>query len=265
VSAFALVVSRGCKAAGLLSVLAILAMAASAQDVPPLPQSPAIAAQQSQSQQQTQPPQQTQQQDATQATPSAGQQTHHIFGVIPNYRAVSANDQSGPLTVKQKFLLSAKDSLDYGSIVFAAGLASYDQATRAYPEFGNGIPGYSRYFWRSFADQGIGNLFTEGVMPSFTKEDPRYFTMEKGGFWRRLTYAAGRLIITKTDSGGTTFNFSEILGNGMAAGISDAYYPARERTAWKTVDNWGTQIGADGVANIVKEFWPDIRRKLFKK
>jgi hypothetical protein len=89
--------------------------------------------------------------------------------------------------------------------------------------------------------------------------------MEKGGFLRRFAYAATRLVITKTDSGRTTINFSEILGNGMEAGIADAYYPAQDRTAWKTVDNWGTQIGADGIANIVKEFWPDIRRKLFKK
>jgi hypothetical protein len=28
---------------------------------------------------------------------------------------------------------------------------------------------------------------------------------------------------------------------------------------------WGTQVGYDTLTYVVKEFWPDIRRKLSKK
>jgi hypothetical protein len=193
-----------------------------------------------------------------------GEQTNRILGVMPNYRAVSADTILPPLSVQGKFVLATRDSLDYSSGLFAGLLSGYKYATRAYPEFGSEWRGYSRYLWRGFADQAIGNYFTEAIVPSVLREDPRYYTLGHGGFRHRTWYAATRLLVTKTDAGGTRFNFSEILGNGMAAGVSNLYYPSQERTLGKTAENWGTQVGADGIANVIKEFWPDVRRRLFK-
>jgi hypothetical protein len=82
-------------------------------------------------------------------------------------------------------------------------------------------------------------------------------------FLKRTGYAVSRLLITRTDAGGRTFNFSEIVGNGVGAGISDAYYPPRERTWTKTYQKWTTQTALDGVFNIVKEFWPNINHSIF--
>ncbi len=197
-----------------------------------------------------------------QSDETAGKQTNHIAGILPNYRAVDAGKILPPMTVGGKLKLAGKDSLDYGSFTFAGLLAAYDMGTKAYPEFHQGVPGYGRYFWHTFADQAVANVFTEALVPIATREDPRYYTLGHGGFFRRTWYAANRLVVTKTDAGGTSFNFSEILGNGMGAGVSSLYYPGQERTAYKVTQNWMTQVAADGLANIVKEFWPDIRRKL---
>jgi len=196
---------------------------------------------------------------------SDNQQTNRILWVMPNYRAVSANTELPPMSVKEKFVLATHDSLDYTSCLFAGFVAGYEYASREYPEFHAEYAGYGRYLWRSFADQAIANYFTEAVVPAFTREDPRYYTLGHGGFFHRTGYAISRLMITKTDSGGTRFNVSELLGNGMGAAVSNLYYPAQERTLMKTSENWGTQFAADGVANVVKEFWPDIRRRFFKQ
>jgi len=102
-------------------------------------------------------------------------------------------------------------------------------------------------------------------VPYATREDPRYYTLYHGGFIKRTGYAVSRLFITRTDSGGETFNFSEIVGNGAAAGISDLYYPRQERTWTKTGQKWATQVGLDGVFNVLKEFWPDIRHGVFRQ
>jgi hypothetical protein len=64
---------------------------------------------------------------------------------------------------------------------------------------------------------------TEAIVPAATKEDPRYYTLGKGGFIKRTGYAVSRLLITKTDAGRNTFNISEIVGAGAAAGIGNAY------------------------------------------
>ena len=192
-----------------------------------------------------------------------GKQSKRILWIFPNYRAVSANMQLPPLSLKEKFWLATQDSFDYSSFVSAGMMAGASQANKSYPEFGQGAKGYGRYFWHAVADQAVGNYLTEAIVPAVTHEDPRYYTLGHGGFFKRTGYAVSRLLITRTDSGRRTFNLSEIVGNGAGAGISDLYYPSRERTWTKTGQKWVTQIALDGVFNIVKEFWPDINHAVF--
>ena len=189
-------------------------------------------------------------------------QPKRILWIIPNYRAVSAATHLPPLTAGQKFVLATQDSFDYSAFILAGMLAGYGQATNSYPEFHHGASGYGRYYWHSFADQGVGNYFTEAIVPTVFRQDPRYYILGNGGFFRRTGYALSRLVITKPDSGGTAFNFSELFGNALGAGVSDAYYPRPERTWGKTGAKWGTQIGVDGIANVLKEFWPDIYQRI---
>ena len=190
-------------------------------------------------------------------------QSKRILWIFPNYRAVSADTQLPPLSLKGKFWLATQDSFDYSSFISAGLFAGVSQANKSYPEFGQGAKGYGRYYWHALSDQAIGNYMTEAILPVVTHEDPRYYTLGHGGFFKRTGYAVSRLFITRTDAGGRTFNFSEIIGNGAGAGISDAYYPARERTWTKTYQKWTTQVALDGVFNIVKEFWPDINHSIF--
>jgi hypothetical protein len=96
-------------------------------------------------------------------------------------------------------------------------------------------------------------------------EDPRYYTLGRGGFFRRTAYALSRVVITRKDSGAKSFNYSETLGNAFEAGLSNFYYPPEERGLSKTAQNWGTQIEAAALNNIVKEFWPDIRRHVLRQ
>lgn len=196
---------------------------------------------------------------------SEGQQTNRMFGVIPNFAAVSADTQLPPLTAKGKFRLATQDSVDYSSFIWAGMQAGQSMALRSYPEFGHGVAGYSRYYWRAFADQASGSYFTEAIVPALTHEDPRYYTLGHGGFFRRAEYALSRVVLTKTDSGGTSFNYSEIVGNGMEAGLANLYYPAQERSLHNTAVNWASQLEAAALNNLVREFWPDIRHKFLRQ
>lgn len=193
-----------------------------------------------------------------------GKQPKRILWIVPNYRAVSAGTQLPPLLLKDKFWLATQDSFDYSSFFLAGVLAGTGQARNSTPQFGQGGVGFGRYYWHSFADQAVGNYLTEAIVPAVTREDPRYYTLGHGGFFVRTGYAVSRLFVTKADSGHRTFNFSEIAGNGAGAGISDLYYPASERTWAKTGQKWATQVAVDGVFNVLKEFWPDIDRAVFR-
>jgi hypothetical protein len=192
-------------------------------------------------------------------------QTKRMLWVVPNFAAVNANTQLPPLSTKGKFALATHDCLDYSGFTWSAILAAQNLALNSDPELGHGIAGYGRYYWRVFADGVSGSYFTEAIVPSIRHEDPRYYTLGNGGFFRRISYAVSRVVLTKTDSGGTTFNFSETLGNAFVAGLSNAYYPPQERGAGQTLRDWATQIESAGLNNIAKEFWPDIRRDILRQ
>ena len=194
-----------------------------------------------------------------------GKQTKRMAYVVPNFAAVSAYKQLPPLSTKGKFSLAFEDSFDYSSFVWTGIIAAQDYGLDSYPELGTGFAGYSRYYWRGFFDGVSGTYFTEAIVPALSHEDPRYYTMESGGFGRRLAYALERVVVTKTDSGGESFNWSEVGGNALEAALSNAYYPPQERSASKTAQNWATQIESAALNNIAKEFWPDFRRKVLRR
>lgn len=202
--------------------------------------------------------------DPSNSNNEEGSQPKRILWVIPNYRAVGTNAHLPPLSFREKFWLATEDTFDYSDFIFVGGLAGISMAQKSEPSFGQGAEGYGQYYWHIFVDGAIENYMTEAIVPAVTKEDPRYYTLGKGGFFKRTGYAVSRLFITRTDAGKNTLNISEIVGAGAAAGIGNAYYPAQSNPLVKTYQRWGTQVGLDGVFNIFKEFWPDIDQTVFR-
>jgi hypothetical protein len=204
-------------------------------------------------------PQSASQSTADQPAP----QTKRILGIIPNFRAISTDQKLPPQTVKDKFVTATQDSFDYSSVFIPALLAGYSLGTNATPEFGHGGVGYGRYFWHSAVDQTSENYMVEFVVPALTHEDTRYYTLGRGGFLKRAGYALTRAVVTRTDSGKETFNFSEVVGSGASSGLSTLYYPSRERSLGNTGKEWGLDVGIDSASFALKEFWPDINYWLF--
>lgn len=205
-------------------------------------------------------PQQT---SASNDTSLEGKQTKRILDIIPNFRSVSVNTKLPPQSVKEKFIGATEDSFDYSSFIFVGGLAGVSQWQDSYPEFHQGAPGYARYYWHTFADQADENYWVEAILPSALHQDGRYYTLGHGGLIKRTAYSFSRILITRTDAGNETFNASEIVGAGAAAGISDLYYPSQERDWTKTGQRWLTNVSLDGATFVFKEFWPDINSAIF--
>jgi hypothetical protein len=201
----------------------------------------------------------------TPATPESneGRQTKRILGIVPNFRAVSANQKLPPQSVKEKFVSTFQDSFDYSAITFSAGMAGVAQAQDSYPEFRQGAAGYGRYFWHTFADQTDENFWVEGILPSTLHQDSRYYTLGHGGFIKRGAYSFTRILITRDDDGSRAPNYSEVVGAGIASAISAAYYPSVYQTWTKVGQRWLTNVIIDGVTYSVKEFWPDVNNAIF--
>jgi hypothetical protein len=187
-----------------------------------------------------------------------------VLGVLPNYRTANETAIYTPITAKQKLIIGAKDSFDYPLVMFAGVLAGLGQLSNQNPSFGQGLAGYGRRLGTSYADQAIGNMMTEAMYSSLLHEDPRYFRRGRGSIGSRTWYALTRVMVTRTDSGGRRFNFSEWMGNATAVAISNYYYPDY-RTVGANAAKLGQQVGTDALSQVLKEFWPDIKRKFSHK
>lgn len=198
-----------------------------------------------------------------QDAPDNGKQTSRILGIIPNFRSIGADQHLPPQTVRDKFVTASQDSFDYSAVFLPAVVSAANYARNSTPEFGTGTKAYGRYFWHTALDQTVENMMVEFVVPAVTHEDTRFYTLGHGGPAHRAGYALSRIVVTRTDSGARTFNIGEVAGAGLAAGISNLYYPAAERTASNTLSQWGLNLGIDAATFAFKEFWPDINHALF--
>jgi len=227
---------------------------------------------------------------ATQSTSApakgAGTSNDRLFLALPNFLTLEGSSNVPPLTSGQKFKVVARGAFDKVQIPWYLTLAAISQAENSEPGYGQGWEGYGKRFASAFADGAIENFLTSAVFPSLLRQDPRFFQSSQGGFGRRAGYAVSRIFVTRTDSGHAQFNYSEIFGSALAATIStNTYHPkafitsrydpttnmvvyvhnASSRTLSNTASVWGTQVGYDSITYVIKEFWPDVRRKIVKQ
>ena len=201
----------------------------------------------------------------SQVNPQSGTSNDRLFYALPNFLTVPGKPLP-PLTAGQKFKAVTRGSFDPVEYVWYGALAGISQAQNSEPGYGQGAEGYGKRYGAAFADGTIENYMTQAVLPSLFRQDPRFYQSGKGTFLHRAAYAVSRIFITRSDSGHQQFNASEIFGSAISAGISTySYHPHDDRNLRNTASVWGSEIGYDTITTVVKEFWPDIKRKLSRK
>jgi len=218
----------------------------------------------SQSQTQTKTGSETGSQSSPTTSNSNVPKNDRIFYALPNYLTVENASSLPPLTVGQKFKLVAQGTFDPLEFAFLALEAGVNQASNTNPTFGQGFKGYGKRYALAFTDNAMENFGTGAIFPALLHQDPRYYQIGKGKFLHRAEYAGLRIFLTRSDSGKAQFNYSEIFGSALAAGISNSYHPPPQ-TLVENINVWWTQIGWDAVGYEMKEFWPDIHRYLKRK
>jgi hypothetical protein len=183
-----------------------------------------------------------------------------LFGVVPNFRADQYQETYAPLTTAQKFEIGRHDSFDWPNYFLLLGYAAQSQITSTAGKQKSIATGFLGSYSRSVVDQIAGSYITEAILPSLLHEDPRFFRLGSGTFWRRTSNAVCAVVISRRDNGTRGSVYSEILGNAGVVALSNLYY-ADDRSAPKSLERYGLAIGNDMVSNLLTEFWPDIRRR----
>jgi hypothetical protein len=187
------------------------------------------------------------------------EEKQRVLGVVPNYY-VTYIPHALPLTPKQKFELAWKTMVDPVSFGLTGAIAGIQQADDDFSDYGQGAQGYGKRYGAAYADFVTSTLIGSAILPSLLKQDPRYFYKGTGSKRSRIFYAMANAVICKGDNGHWQANYSGILGSLAAGGISNLYYPAKDRgSAELTFENALIGIGASAATNLLQEF---VIRKL---
>jgi hypothetical protein len=173
--------------------------------------------------------------------------------VVPNFY-VSYVPDAAPLTSKLKFKLAWKTMLDPVTFVLVGASAGVQQAQNDFSGYGQGAQGYAKRFGAAYADNATSTFIGSALLPSLLKQDPRYFYKGTGSTGSRILYAIANSVICKGDNQRWQPNYSAILGGLASGGISNLYYPARDRGAALVFEDTLIGTGETAVLNLFQEF-----------
>jgi hypothetical protein len=250
-------------AASLLGALASISPFAAGQekaDPQSTTQTPAPSAQS------TKPEAQAPSAPAPKTDASQDENPKRILGIIPNFQTTNDVPETWkPMTPKEKYILALHQTVDISAHAGNLFQSALQQASNGEPHYGQGWGAYASRFGASEADQATSSFFIFGFLPHILKDDPRYFRKGKGSIWSRIAYSATRTVITRSDSGHSTFNIPQVGGQLAQAGISNLYYPEQDRSVKGTFQDWGINLSYTSLYFVLKEFYPDTLGRVLNR
>jgi carboxypeptidase family protein len=183
------------------------------------------------------------------------EEKQRLVGILPNFYTSYVND-AAPLTWKQKFALATRGTFDPIAMVGVGFAAGVEQATNAFPGYGQGAEGYGKRFAAKFADGRSSDYLTHAIFPTLLHQDPRYYYQGSGTMKSRLLHAIGSAFFTRGDDGRTEPNYSYVLGDICSGALSNLYYPQANRGAHLVFSNAAVGLAGRVGGNILREFLP---------
>lgn len=167
-----------------------------------------------------------------------------------------------PLTVRQKLTLAGQNSIEPITFIAAGFSAGISQAADYDSHFGQGASGYGQRFGAALADNTAGEFFGTFLFPVIFRQDPRYYRVQEGGTKYRMGHALAHIFVTQSDDGTRMFNYSEWFTVASATALSNVYHPGNRRGFGPSAGQVAITVGTDAGFNVLREFWPEMSRKL---
>ena len=189
----------------------------------------------------------------------------HLVALIGIFFISVANaQQADPLSWEGKLRFHAVSAYGPATLVGTAAYTGFLQGIDFPREWGQGMSGYGKRLGSELAYVGVRNTMSF-ALDTALHEDPRYYRSTDSGFWRRMKHAFRGTVLTRTDSGGETFAWWRWGSAYGATYVSNQWYPDRVNTVKYDLTEGTTQMGFDFLANVGTEFWPDLKKKVFRR
>jgi len=194
---------------------------------------------------------------------AVAQETEKLPLPIASRRAVQPGTIE-PLSPRGKLWLAVKSTFgpaDIGNRLLLAGIDQWADYPEEWPQ---GMEGYGRRFGLRFGRSAIRHGLVAATDIAL-KTDSRYDLCDCVGFRARTWHAWRRVLVTRRDNGGEMLSMSRLVGAYVTPAITDQWLPDRLNTTGHKLAGGSTYLAWAGVGNMVKEFWPDIKTRVFRR
>jgi len=169
------------------------------------------------------------------------EEQQRVLRFIPNIY-VTYDPHPEPLTTKMKFHLAYKGLTHPSFFILEAAWAGVQQAANT-PNWPQNAKGYGERFGANLAGGATEGLFSNAILPSLLRQDPRYFYQGSGTKGSRAWHAFLAPFVCKGDNGRSQPNYSQIGGLLISGAIANTYYPSSNQGTWACIQKLRDQHG----------------------
>jgi hypothetical protein len=192
------------------------------------------------------------------ANPAAAASAPDIV-LDPNQQDPLPSDWHGRLELYVKSLVGPQ------ALMQVLPVAAWDHARKFPKEWGSRPIGFADRLGSEYAQYILSQTIQLGFS-AIHKEDPRYFRVGQGSFFRRTGHAIRAAVIVSDTRGGQTLAIGEIAGAFGSWAVATQWWEPRSEQSFGHVMLWGgTPILTKAGRNVLREFWPDAKRKFFTR
>jgi hypothetical protein len=165
-----------------------------------------------------------------------------------------------PLTNSEHLRLFLTDTFGAEPVAGSMARAELNQLRDVPKEWGKGGAGFATRLGSGLGQHLVRQTMKFGAA-KLLHEDTRYFRSNQTGFWKRLKYAVASSFLARHPSGRRGFSFASVGSTAGSSFLSRLWMPHTLATAGAGASSFGISIGVDVGINVLREFWPDLKRK----
>ncbi len=171
---------------------------------------------------------------------------------------INPGEVAGPMTVRAKVVTGLTSSVSLYSVAGWFASAGWEHLWNSSPNYGTDSGAFGERLGAAALRGASEGVFSNSLFAPLFHEDPRYYVMGRGNnFFKRAIYAGTRTIITRTDSGRKTPNYSLLAGNFAGSALTIPYYPPLNTSFKEVCITFGGSVGGSAVGFVVDEFIVD--------
>jgi hypothetical protein len=170
-----------------------------------------------------------------------------------------------PMTARDRIVWIVDGTIGLKSLTVVGPIGTAWQTAWNTPEeWGQTWSGAGKRYLQREADVAISNTIEAGL-GAIWGERADYIPSHKQGIKPRLGYALKTVFLAYRPDGHLAPAWGRYAGNTLNNLIENSWLPPSattwQQTTWRSASGFGTRA----LGNVWEEFWPDAKRKLFKR